>query len=160
MMIRFTRRRRRIAFLSLSAVVVGMAMVLVFGALGNRVLYFYSPSDAKAQGVAVGQTINLGGLVKSGSLEKSSGLQVRFLITDNVGSTAVTYMGSLPDLFREGQGVIATGAFGADGIFVATNVLAKHDETYMPPEVAAALKRQGKWRAGQDTQSDGNLKPN
>jgi cytochrome c-type biogenesis protein CcmE len=96
--------------------------------------------------VPVGQTINLGGLVLKGSIERPGGLEVRFKVTDGQEEVPVTYARDLPDLFREGQGVVVTGAFRGDGLFDASNVLAKHDETYMPPEVARALKDKGVWR--------------
>lgn len=143
-----TRRQRRTAFLFAALGVVALAVVLLVTALGDSVLYFYSPSEAKARGVPVGQTINLGGLVLKGSVERPGGLQVRFKVTDGEEEVAVTYARDLPDLFREGQGVVVTGAFRDDGIFDASSVLAKHDENYMPPEVARALKDKGVWKDG------------
>jgi cytochrome c-type biogenesis protein CcmE len=141
-----TRRQRRTAFLVGALGVATLAVVLLVTALGDNVLYFYSPSEAKARGVPVGQTINLGGLVLKGSIERPGGLEVRFKVTDGQEEVPVTYARDLPDLFREGQGVVVTGAFRGDGLFDASNVLAKHDETYMPPEVARALKDKGVWR--------------
>lgn len=144
-----TRRQRRIVFLIASLGLVTLATVLVFTALGDRVLYFYSPADAKERKVAVGQAINLGGLVEKGSIVRPGGVEVRFKITDGQEKATVTYSQDLPDLFREGQGVIATGAFREDGVFAATTVLAKHDENYMPPEVAKSLKERGVWKEGE-----------
>lgn len=125
-----------------------LAIGLLVTALGDNVLYFYSPSEAKARNVPAGRTINLGGLVGAGSVEKLGGLNVRFKVTDGDADVAVTYDRDLPDLFREGQGVVVTGAFREDGVFDASNVLAKHDEKYMPPEVARALKNKGIWNDG------------
>ncbi len=141
-----TRRQRRVAFLFASLGAAVLATVLVVFALGDSVLYFYSPSEAKARNVEVGKTINLGGLVSKGSIERPGGVEVRFKVTDNAEEVAVTYSKDLPDLFREGQGVVVTGAFRKDGVFAATTVLAKHDENYMPPEVARSLKEQGLWQ--------------
>lgn len=143
-----TRRQRRVAFLSGALAVATLAVVLLVTALGDNVLYFYSPSEAKARGVPAGRTINLGGLVEQGSIERPGGLETRFKVTDGEAAVAVTYLRDLPDLFREGQGVVVTGAFRDDGGFEASNVLAKHDESYMPPEVARALKDKGVWKDG------------
>jgi cytochrome c-type biogenesis protein CcmE len=144
-----TRRQRRIVFLVSALGLATLATVLVISALGDRVLYFYSPADAKERKLAVGQAVNLGGLVEKGSIERPGGVEVRFKITDGQEKVTVTYSQDLPDLFREGQGVIATGAFRPDGIFEATSVLAKHDEKYMPPEVAKMLKERGVWKEGE-----------
>jgi cytochrome c-type biogenesis protein CcmE len=141
-----TRRKRRIAFLIGSVCAATLAVVLLVTALGDSVLYFYSPSEAKARGVPAGQTINLGGLVEKGSVQRPGGVETRFKVTDGTEIVAVTYARDLPDLFREGQGVVVTGAFRSDGLFDASNVLAKHDENYMPPEVARALKDKGVWQ--------------
>ena len=133
---------------------LGVAAGLALWAVQDNMQFFYSPSDLAAKPVSPGQTIRLGGLVEEGSLVEAEGLVVRFSITDRVVSTSVTYdqaaHGLLPDLFKEGQGVIVTGAIGAGGSFSASEVLAKHDETYMPPEVADALKRSGEWRGTQE----------
>lgn len=143
-----TRRQRRLAFLVGGLGVLAVAVTLVFVALGDRVLFFYSPSDAQTKGVPVGETINLGGLVAKGSIAHPGGAEVTFKVTDGQADTSVTYSGDLPDLFREGQGVVITGAFRADGVFAADKVLAKHDEKYMPPEVARSLKERGLWQEG------------
>ncbi|RMF01584.1 MAG: cytochrome c maturation protein CcmE, partial [Alphaproteobacteria bacterium] len=110
------------------------------------IVFFYSPSDVREKNIATGQRFRLGGLVEQGSVKRGEGTQVRFVITDTANSIPVTYTGVLPDLFREGQGVITEGKLGADGVFVADSVLAKHDENYMPPEVAEALRKQGVWQ--------------
>jgi len=143
-----TRRQRRAAFLAGALGVATVAIVLLVTALGDNVLYFYSPSEAKARNVPVGRTINLGGLVEMGSVKRPGGLETRFNVTDTKATVTVNYTQELPDLFREGQGVIVTGAFREDGGFDASNVLAKHDENYMPPEVARALKDKGVWKDG------------
>ena len=144
-----TRRQRRVAFLVAALGLATLATVLVVTALGDRALFFYSPSEAKERNVPIGQAINLGGLVLKGSVERPGGLEVRFGVTDGHSNVIVTYSKDLPDLFREGQGVVVTGAFREDGIFAASTVLAKHDENYMPPEVARALKDRGVWKEGQ-----------
>lgn len=144
-----TRRQRRLVFLFSGLGLAALATVLVIMALGDRTLFFYSPTEAIARAVPVGQKFNLGGLVAAGSIEKPGGAQVNFKVTDGESETPVTYHGDLPDLFREGQGVVVTGAFRDDGIFEASSVLAKHDEKYMPPEVERALKERGVWREGQ-----------
>ena len=149
-----TRRQRRVSFLIGALGVAVFAVVLLVTALGDNVLYFYSPSEAKARGVPAGRTINLGGLVEKGSVERPGGLETRFKVTDGDDSVAVIYMRDLPDLFREGQGVVITGAFRDDGVFDAANVLAKHDENYMPPEVARALKDKGVWKEGTPAKPD------
>ncbi len=143
---RMTRRQRRFIFLVGALSVATFATVLIVYALGDATLYFYTPSEAKARNVPAGQSINLGGLVAKGSVEHSGGIDVRFKVTDGEAVVAVKYAKDLPDLFREGQGVVVTGAFRTDGEFEASNVLAKHDEKYMPPEVARALKAKGVWK--------------
>ncbi len=119
---------------------LGAAGGIAVSALGETATYFYSPSDAAAKGVPAGQAIRLGGLVEPGSVVKN-GATIAFRVTDNAQSMPVSYTGLVPDLFREGQGVIAEGHFNARGTFVADTVLAKHDEKYMPPEVAGSLHK-------------------
>lgn len=143
-----TRRQRRSVFLLSALALAATATALGVLALGDSVLYFYTPSEAKARNVPVGERINLGGLVLAGSVERPGGIEVRFKVTDSKENVPVTYSRDLPDLFREGQGVVVTGAFRDDGVFAASNVLAKHDENYMPPEVARSLKQQGLWKEG------------
>lgn len=123
-----------------------VAVGLVLFALNDSIVFFYSPSDLTEKHVLPGQRFRLGGLVEKGSIRRGEGTAVRFTVTDTAKSVPVTYTGVLPDLFREGQGVVTEGRLGPDGVFEADSVLAKHDETYMPPEVAAALKKQGVWR--------------
>jgi cytochrome c-type biogenesis protein CcmE len=126
---------------------LGGATALVLTAIGDNLLYFYSPTDLTEREVAPGQRFRLGGLVEEGSVEKD-GETVRFAVTDMVHTIPVTFTGILPDLFREGQGVVTEGQLGPDGLFQAASVLAKHDENYMPPEVADSLKESGYWEEG------------
>jgi len=121
--------------------------VLILTALQDDLLFFYSPTDLQAKPVAVDQRFRLGGLVAEESVERmEDGVTVAFTVTDLAHTIPVVYSGILPDLFREGQGVVAEGRLRPDGVFEASDVLAKHDETYMPPEVADALKESGEWR--------------
>jgi cytochrome c-type biogenesis protein CcmE len=112
----------------------------------DSIVFFYSPSEVATMQIAPGQRFRLGGLVETGSVLRGEGTTIRFVVTDKTKTLPVTYTGVLPDLFREGQGVVAEGMLAADGTFQADNVLAKHDEKYMPPEVAKKLKEQGLWR--------------
>jgi cytochrome c-type biogenesis protein CcmE len=142
------KKKRRLAFAAcLLAVGCILAAVIVYG-LGQNPMYFRSPSDVAAKEVSQGVAFRLGGLVEKGSLRHGSGADVRFRVTDGATSIPADYSGVLPALFREGQGVVATGALNSSGTFVASEVLAKHDEKYMPPEVVEALKRSGRWREG------------
>lgn len=143
-----TRKQRRLAFLAGSMSVAVVAVTLVVYALGDATLFFYTPSEAKARNVEVGRMVNLGGLVAAGSIRHGEGFDVEFKVTDGDAEVLVSYDKDLPDLFREGQGVVVTGAFTPAGGFRASNVLAKHDENYMPPEVARALKEKGVWKDG------------
>ncbi|MBU6155840.1 MAG: cytochrome c maturation protein CcmE [Alphaproteobacteria bacterium] len=144
-----TRKQRRLAFLAGSMSVAAVAVTLVIYALGDATLFFYTPSEAKARNVEAGRMLNLGGLVAAGSIRHGEGFDVEFKVTDGDADVLVTYDKDLPDLFREGQGVVVTGAFTPAGAFKASNVMAKHDENYMPPEVARALKDKGVWKEGQ-----------
>jgi len=141
-----TRRQRRLSLIGAALGVLALAVALVLGALKDSIVFFNSPTDVVEKHVAAGTRIRLGGLVKPGSLQRGEELRVRFEVTDGRSAIAVAYQGILPDLFREGQGVIAEGALDARGQFKADSVLAKHDETYMPKEVADALKKQGHWK--------------
>ncbi|MDR2877959.1 MAG: cytochrome c maturation protein CcmE [Chromatiales bacterium] len=135
-------RQKRMAFLALGLVGLAVITALVLNALRGNMVFFYSPSEALANITLVEHKFRLGGLVEDGSLvRESDGLTVRFIVTDLTKSIPVVYTGILPDLFREGQGVVAQGTLGLDGAFHADEVLAKHDETYMPPEVAEGLER-------------------
>ncbi|MFN3228335.1 MAG: cytochrome c maturation protein CcmE [Asticcacaulis sp.] len=140
------KARRRLYIVAAVAPVLAGAVALSLYAMQDAVVYFYSPAQAAAEKVAVGRTVRLGGLVEAGSVQRITHEQVRFRITDQTKTVTVTYKGDLPDLFREGQGVVTQGQFQADGTFKAKDVLAKHDETYMPREVAEAIKAQGEWR--------------
>jgi cytochrome c-type biogenesis protein CcmE len=140
-----TPKRRRLWLLVGSLAVLGAAATLVLTALNDNLVFFYSPSQVAEKGIAPDRRFRLGGLVEAGSVQKN-GEEVRFTVTDTHKTVAVVYRGLLPDLFREGQGVIAEGVLRADGVFVAREVLAKHDENYMPPEVAKAIKEAGQWK--------------
>jgi cytochrome c-type biogenesis protein CcmE len=141
-----TRRQRRLVLIGSSLGVLALAAVLVLSALKDSIVFFNSPTDVVEKKVEPGSRIRLGGLVKPGTLQRGEKLAVRFEVTDGNRAIAVSYQGILPDLFREGQGVIAEGMLEAGGGFKADSVLAKHDEKYMPKEVADALKKQGHWK--------------
>ena len=142
------RKRRRLYVISTGIAMLGIAVALVLNALEDNIVFFYSPSEVKVRGIMPGKNFRIGGLVKEGTISKSqNGLITNFEVTDLDQSVTVSYKGILPDLFREGQGVVAEGKLQRDGIFNAREVLAKHDENYMPPEVAEALKKSGKWKA-------------
>ena len=145
-----TRKQRRGVLIGTCLAVLGLAAGLVLYAMRDSIVFFYSPSDVADMEIAPGQRFRLGGLVETGSVVRGEGTTVRFVITDQAKTLPVTYTGVLPDLFREGQGVVAEGALQGDGVFHADSVLAKHDENYMPPEVAAKLKTQGVWRGDGD----------
>ena len=141
-----TRKQRRLTLIGAGLGVLGLAAALVLFALKDSIVFFNSPTDIVEKHVAPGARIRLGGLVKPGSLGRGDNLQVRFDVTDGNKTVPVSYTGILPDLFREGQGVVTEGALDAVGHFKADSVLAKHDENYMPKEVAEALKKQGHWK--------------
>lgn len=138
--------RRRLTLLLAIAPVLALAAGLTLWGLSDSISLFYTPAQAQAAKVAPGRAVQLGGLVLPGSLAKHPDGRVEFAITDNKAAAKVSYQGDLPDLFREGQGVVAEGSFDAAGVFQARRVLAKHDEKYMPREVSRALKAQGEWR--------------
>jgi len=146
-----TRKRRRLVMLLACGIGLGSATPLTLSAFSDNLVFFVSPSDLVKQEVAKahrdGRTVRLGGLVEQGSVERATQGKptARFRVTDGASSIPVTYSGILPDLFREGQGVVTLGSLQSDGTFRASEVLAKHDETYMPKEVADALKRSGHW---------------
>jgi len=139
-----TRKRKRLIFVLSGLALLGLATALTLSALKDNLVFFYSPSDLYAKGVEAGRLLRLGGLVENGSV-KRDGRMVYFKVTDGRKSVPVTYGGDLPDLFREGQGVVVEGKL-QQGTFRADSVLAKHDENYMPPEVVDALKRSGHWQ--------------
>jgi cytochrome c-type biogenesis protein CcmE len=141
-----TRKQKRLTVIGGAMGFLALAVALTFAALGQKTSYFYMPADLAKATVAPGQRIRLGGLIEERSIVKGEGAQVSFAVTDREKSVKVSYTGLLPDLFREGQGVITEGALGADGVFVADSVLAKHDENYMPKEVAESLKEKGVWQ--------------
>jgi len=141
-----TRKQRRLTLIGSGLGVLALAAGLVLYALSGSIVFFNSPSDIVEKQIAAGTRIRLGGLVKPGSIQRGEELRVRFEITDGKREVAVNYQGILPDLFREGQGVIAEGALDVSGVFKASSVLAKHDERYMPKEVADALKKTGHWK--------------
>ncbi|HEY7665060.1 MAG TPA: cytochrome c maturation protein CcmE [Xanthobacteraceae bacterium] len=142
-----TRKQRRLSLIGLALGVLALAVALVLGALKDSIVFFNSPTDVVEKQVKPGQRIRIGGLVKQGSVQRGNSLAVRFEVTDGHSTIPVAYQGLLPDLFREGQGVVAEGALDAAGTLKADTVLAKHDETYMPKEVADALKKQGHWKS-------------
>jgi cytochrome c-type biogenesis protein CcmE len=147
-----TRKQQRATLITAAVVGLSLALILVLFALRSGVDYFYTPSRVAAREVVPGVSFRLGGLVANGSVKRGQGTAVSFDVTDASATVPVIYEGILPELFREGQGIIAVGKLEADGRFRAATVLAKHDETYMPPEVAKALKEQGVWQG----QSPGN----
>lgn len=134
-----TKRQKRMVAVAMLVVGLGVAATLGFTAFRKNMMYFYTPSDLVAQTVPAGAKLRLGGLVEVGSLKRGEGLLVDFTLADCKQAVAVRYDGILPDLFREGQGIVATGMLDEQGRFVAQEVLAKHDENYMPPELAASL---------------------
>lgn len=145
-------RHKRFALIAVALAGIGVAAALVLNAFRSNLVFFFSPSQVISKEAPVGKKFRLGGLVEEGSLRREAdGLTVEFIVTDTAKDIHVRYTGILPDLFREGRGVVAQGKLGDDGVFYADEVLAKHDENYMPPEVAAALK-DAKDKAG-DTDS-------
>ena len=141
-----TRKQRRLVLIAGALAVLAVAVALMLNAFRDSIVFFNSPSDVLERHVGPGTRIRLGGLVKDGSVVRSDGLRVRFEVTDGKSQIPVAYHGVLPDLFREGQGVVAEGALDGAGTFDADTILAKHDETYMPKEVADALKKSGHWK--------------
>ena len=143
-----TRRGRRLSLIALSLAVVGAAAGLSLYALSDSIVFFMSPSEVARKAVAPGARLRIGGMVKTGSVVKSADQNVAFVLTDGAHDLKVAYQGLLPDLFREGQGVVAEGVLDALGQVRADTILAKHDERYMPREVVDALKKQGRWQEG------------
>ncbi|MDP4822649.1 MAG: cytochrome c maturation protein CcmE [Aestuariivirgaceae bacterium] len=144
-----TRKQKRLTLLAGGLAVLAVAAGLVLFAMRDSIVFFYTPSDIAEKQIAPGTRIRLGGLVEQGSFKKADGAVVNFTVTDTLKTIPVTYTGQLPDLFREGQGVVAEGRMDAAGLFVADTVLAKHDENYMPKELADSLKEKGVWQEGQ-----------
>ena len=143
-----TRKQKRSTMIISALVVLGAAVGLVLYALEDTIVFFYTPSEVAEKNIKPGQRFRLGGLVAADSVERGQGTVVSFTVTDTDKTLAVKFDGILPDLFREGQGVVAEGVLDASGAFKADTVLAKHDETYMPREVADALKKKGVWQEG------------
>jgi cytochrome c-type biogenesis protein CcmE len=141
-----TRKQRRLTLIATGLGVLGLAAALVLSALQDSIVFFNSPTDVVDKHVTPGTRIRLGGLVVTGSLVRGDNLAVQFSLTDGARTVPVAYRGLLPDLFREGQGVVTEGALDQAGLFRADTVLAKHDETYMPKDVADSLKKQGHWK--------------
>jgi cytochrome c-type biogenesis protein CcmE len=138
-----TRKQRRGLVIGLGVGLLSVAAILMMFAFRQSVVFFHTPTDVAEHKIAPGMRFRLGGLVKAGSVVRGQGTKVQFSVTDTLQTVPVSYEGILPDLFREGQGVVTEGTLGPDGHFVADTVLAKHDETYMPPEVAKALQEKG-----------------
>jgi cytochrome c-type biogenesis protein CcmE len=151
-----TRKQRRLTLIGVAGCILAIALGLVLYAMNDTIVFFNSPADVQAKNVQPGTRFRLGGLVKEGSVQRGDNQRVAFEIMDGQSSIRVNYTGMLPDLFREGQGVIAEGSLENSGVFRADSVLAKHDENYMPREVADTLRRQGLWqgdaKAPQQTQ--------
>ncbi len=143
-------KRQRLYLVIGGLALLGVAAALVLLAFEDNLVFFYSPSEVIAQDVPADRRFRLGGLVEEHSVVRE-GVTIRFRVTDLAHTIPVTFEGLLPDLFREGQGIVAEGTLDGNGVFVAAEVLAKHDEAYMPPEVADALKKAGRWRAGSPT---------
>ncbi|MDP2357160.1 MAG: cytochrome c maturation protein CcmE [Beijerinckiaceae bacterium] len=141
-----TRKQRRLTMIAAALTVLGIALGLVLVAMRDNIVFFYSPAEITQKDIKPGTRMRLGGLVKEGSVEKGADRSVSFVVSDGAGEVRVRYTGLLPDLFREGQGIVAEGVLEDVKSFRADSVLAKHDETYMPREVADALKKQGHWQ--------------
>ena len=147
-----TRKQRRLTLIGTAVGVLGLALGLVLYAMSDNIVFFHAPADVSAKGVQPGTRFRLGGLVKEGSIRRD-GQSITFEVRDTQRALPVRYQGILPDLFREGQGVVAEGVLEGSGVFRADTVLARHDETYMPREVADALKQQGRWQGEQGAQA-------
>jgi cytochrome c-type biogenesis protein CcmE len=141
-----TRKQRRLILIGGSLGVLAIAAALVLSALKDSIVFFNSPTDVAERHLSPGTRIRIGGLVETGSVQRGDDLRIKFKVTDGAHDIAVRYQGIVPDLFREGQGVVAEGKLEPDGSFVADTVLAKHDERYMPKEVVDALKKSGRWQ--------------
>ena len=153
---RLTRKRRRLYMVLVGMMLLAIATALMLNAFQDNLVFFHSPTEVSEKSLPMDRHFRLGGLVEEDSVRKGSdGLTTHFRITDISNTVEVTFKGMLPDLFREGQGVVAEGKLDADGVFQATEVLAKHDENYMPPEVADALKKSGQWRDQSGKGNDG-----
>ncbi|MCC2650768.1 MAG: cytochrome c biosis protein CcmE [Microvirga sp.] len=145
-----TRKQRRLTLIGVAGCVLAVALGLVLYAMNDTIVFFNSPADIQAKSVQPGTRIRLGGLVKEGSVQRGADQQITFEVMDAEAAIKVNYKGLLPDLFREGQGIVAEGILESASVFRADSVLAKHDENYMPREVADALKKQGHWQGEAD----------
>lgn len=154
-----TRKTRRLVLIGSAGFALSLAVTLVLLALRDNIVFFYGPSELAQKAPQPGTRLRIGGLVRQGSLVHENGETVRFAVTDTKQEVEVSYTGLLPDLFREGQGVVAEGSLGADKVFHADSVLAKHDERYMPRDVADALKKQGVWKEGAQAARAGKSEP-
>jgi cytochrome c-type biogenesis protein CcmE len=150
-----TRKQRRLTQIGVSVGILAIAVGLVLSAMRDAIVFFQSPTDIAEHKIAPGTRIRVGGLVKEGSVQRGANLRIRFEVTDGKHDTPVRFQGIVPDLFREGQGVVAEGKLEAGGIVDADTVLAKHDERYMPKEVVDALKASGRWQEGAEQTAKG-----
>ena len=139
------RKHKRLTFVIIAMGLLGVSAALMLTAFEENIVFFYTPTDIIEKKITDGRRFRLGGLVEEGSVQKAAGAVVNFRVTDLTTAIPVSFKGILPDLFREGQGIVAEGRLSG-GVFKADEVLAKHDETYMPPEVAEALKKSGQWK--------------
>ncbi|HZT26062.1 MAG TPA: cytochrome c maturation protein CcmE [Pseudolabrys sp.] len=153
-----TRKQRRLVLIGCSLAVLAAAVGLILSAMSSSIVFFQSPTEVAEHHLAPGTRIRIGGLVKAGSVQRGDDLRVRFDVTDGKHDIPVRYQGIVPDLFREGQGVVAEGVVQADGAVAADTVLAKHDERYMPKEVVEALKKSGRWQEGEAQTARGATK--
>jgi cytochrome c-type biogenesis protein CcmE len=153
-----TRKQRRLILIGASLGVLGIAVGLVLSAMRSSIVFFQSPTDVAQEHLAPGTRIRIGGLVKRGSVERGDNLRIRFEVTDGKNDVLVRYQGIVPDLFREGQGVVAEGKLEPGGTFIADTVLAKHDERYMPKEVVDALKKSGRWQENAERAAKGTVR--
>jgi cytochrome c-type biogenesis protein CcmE len=145
-------KHQRLTFIAISMIFLCVAVLLTLQAFKENLVFFYSPSDLSAKAVAADQTIRIGGLVETGSIQHGEGDLITFTVTDGTSSITVAYRGLLPNLFREGQGIVAEGRLANPTRFEAKTILAKHDETYIPREVVDSLKKTGHWKGGQSPQ--------
>ena len=144
------RKNKRLSMISAAFLAIGAAMALILTAFEDNIVFFYSPTEIINNELQANQRLRLGGLVEEGSVQRATGSPIiTFNVTDLITTVPITFKGILPDLFREGQGIVAEGNF-REGKFFATEVLAKHDENYMPKEIAEALKKSGKWKGAEN----------
>jgi cytochrome c-type biogenesis protein CcmE len=153
-----TRKQKRLTLIGSAVGVLAVAVGLILFALRDNVVFFYGPAELTEKQVGPGTRLRIGGLVKTGTLVHLEGKSIKFEVTDGKADVPVSYTGLLPDLFKEGQGVVAEGALDTGGVFKADSILAKHDERYMPREVADALKKQGVWQEGGNAAAAGGAK--